>query len=147
MRIFGLRRVKQRSTGICITYEQQIVILKGWSPVCGQRFLQEQASALASHWLEDYATGNDQYSAIHSLYSTMQQSNPLLPMNNYTRFVISWNDKNKQLTLLLVPKYEIFDRSYFYYFYTIKPFWVDDFGVKILTYYFNFGGKQASFIF
>jgi hypothetical protein len=29
-----------------------------------------------------------------------QQANPLLSMNNYTPLVISWNDKNKQLTLL-----------------------------------------------
>jgi hypothetical protein len=46
-----------------------------------------------------------------------------------------------------VPKCEILDRSDFHYFYTIKPFWVDDFVVKILTYYFNFWGSQASFIF
>jgi hypothetical protein len=46
---------------------------------------------------------------------------------------------------LKVPKCEIFDRSDFHYFYTIKPFWVDDFVVKILTYYFNFWGSQASF--
>jgi hypothetical protein len=48
---------------------------------------------------------------------------------------------------LKVPKCEILDRSDFHYFYTINPFWVDDFGVKILTYYFNFWGSQASFIF
>jgi hypothetical protein len=48
---------------------------------------------------------------------------------------------------LKVPKCEILDRSDFHYFYTIKPFWVDDFVVKILTYYFNFWGSQASFIF
>ena len=34
---------------------------------------------------------------------------------------------------LKVPKCEILDRSDFHYFYTIKPFWVDDFVVKILT--------------
>jgi hypothetical protein len=50
-------------------------------------------------------------------------------------------------TILKVPKCEIFNPSDFYYFYTIKPFWVDDFVVKILTYYFNFGGRQASFSF
>ena len=50
-------------------------------------------------------------------------------------------------TSLKVPKCEILDRSDFHYFYTIKPFWVDDFVVKILTYYFNFWGSQASFIF
>ncbi len=48
---------------------------------------------------------------------------------------------------LKVPKCEILDRSDFHYFYTIKPCWVDDFVVKILTYYFNFWGSQASFIF
>jgi hypothetical protein len=48
---------------------------------------------------------------------------------------------------LKVPKCEILDRSDFHYFYTIKPFWVEDFEVKILTYYFNFWGSQASFIF
>jgi hypothetical protein len=30
-----------------------------------------------------------------------------------------------------VPKYEIFDRSDFQDFCTIKPFWVGDFGAKI----------------
>jgi hypothetical protein len=48
---------------------------------------------------------------------------------------------------LKVPKCEIFDRSYFHYFYTIKPFWIDDYGVKILTYFFKFWGSQASFSF
>ncbi len=48
---------------------------------------------------------------------------------------------------LKVPKCEILDRSDFYYFYTIKPFWAEDFVVKILTYYFIFWGSQASFIF
>jgi hypothetical protein len=48
---------------------------------------------------------------------------------------------------LKVPKCEIFNRSDFHYFYTIKPFWVDDFVVKILTFYFNFWGSQASFSF
>jgi hypothetical protein len=48
---------------------------------------------------------------------------------------------------LKVPKCEIFDRSDFHYFYTIKPSWVDDFVVKILTYYFIFWGSQASFSF
>jgi hypothetical protein len=47
---------------------------------------------------------------------------------------------------LMMPKCEIFDSSAFHYFYTIKPFWVDDFVVKILTYYFNFLRIQASFI-
>jgi hypothetical protein len=32
-----------------------------------------------------------------------QQANPLLSMNNYTPFVISGNDKNKQPKLLRKP--------------------------------------------
>ncbi len=36
---------------------------------------------------------------------------------------------------LKVPKCEIFDHSDFHNFYTIKPFWVDDFGAKIWTNY------------
>ncbi len=39
---------------------------------------------------------------------------------------------------LKVPKREIFDRSDFPDFYTIKSSWVGDLFVKILTYYFNF---------
>ncbi len=50
------------------------------------------------------------------------------------------------MNLLKVPKCEIFDRSDFHYFYTIKPFWVDDFVVKILTF-FNFWESQALFSF
>ncbi len=34
-------------------------------------------------------------------------------------------------TYLKVPKCEIFDRSDFHDFYSIKPFWVGDFGAKI----------------
>jgi hypothetical protein len=49
----------------------------------------------------------------------------------------------KNLTLehnvfLKVPKREIFDRSDFTNFYTIKSSWVGELLVKILTYYFNF---------
>ncbi len=40
--------------------------------------------------------------------------------------------------MLKVPKREIFDRSDFPDFYTIKSSWVGDLVVKILTYYFNF---------
>ncbi len=40
--------------------------------------------------------------------------------------------------LLKVPKREIFDRSDFPHFYTIKSSWVGDLVVKILTYYFYF---------
>ncbi len=39
---------------------------------------------------------------------------------------------------LKVPKCEIFDRSDFPDFYTIKSSWVDDLVVKIISYYFNF---------
>ncbi len=39
---------------------------------------------------------------------------------------------------LKVPKREIFDRSDFPDFYTIKPSWVGDLLVKILTYLLNF---------
>ena len=39
---------------------------------------------------------------------------------------------------LKVPKREIFDRSDFPEFYTIKSSWVGDSVVKILTCYFNF---------
>ncbi len=39
---------------------------------------------------------------------------------------------------LKVPKREIFDRSDFPDFYTIKSSWVGDLLVKILTYYFNY---------
>jgi hypothetical protein len=40
--------------------------------------------------------------------------------------------------VLKVPKREIFDRSDFPNFYTIKSSWVGDLLEKILTYYFNF---------
>ncbi len=42
---------------------------------------------------------------------------------------------------LRVPKCEIFDRSNFPDFYTIKSSWVGDLVVKILTYYYNFWGS------
>ncbi len=44
-------------------------------------------------------------------------------------------------TLLKVPKREIFDRTDFPDFYTIKSSWVGDLAVKILPYYFYFGGS------
>jgi hypothetical protein len=44
----------------------------------------------------------------------------------------------KQQHILKVPKCEIFDRSDFPDFYTIKSSWVGDLVVKILTYYFHF---------
>jgi hypothetical protein len=57
------------------------------------------------------------------------------------------SEKSRDTVPLKVPKCEIFDRSDFHYFFTIKPFCVDDFVVKIFTYYFNFWGSQASFSF
>jgi hypothetical protein len=39
---------------------------------------------------------------------------------------------------LKVPKHEVFDRSDFPDFYTLKSSWVGDVVIKILTYYFNF---------
>jgi hypothetical protein len=44
----------------------------------------------------------------------------------------------QKMEYLKVPKREIFDRSDFPNFYTIKSSWVGDLLVKILTYYFNF---------
>jgi hypothetical protein len=49
---------------------------------------------------------------------------------------------NRFLGSLKVPKCEILDRSDFHYFYTIKPFWVDDFVVKILHIILIFGGAK-----
>ncbi len=43
-----------------------------------------------------------------------------------------------KIVSLKVPKREIFDRSDFPDFYTIKSSWVGDLVVKKLTYYFNF---------
>ncbi len=43
--------------------------------------------------------------------------------------------------ILKVPKCEIFDRSDFHDIYSIKPFWVGDFGAKIETCYLNLGGS------
>ncbi len=44
----------------------------------------------------------------------------------------------KRVIFLKVPKREIFDRSDFPDFYTLKSSWVGDLLVKIWTYYFNF---------
>jgi hypothetical protein len=51
-----------------------------------------------------------------------------------------FSDRNLKMFqyCLKVPKREIFDRSDFPDFYTIKSSWVGDLLVKILTYYFNF---------
>jgi hypothetical protein len=45
-----------------------------------------------------------------------------------------------------VPKCEIFDRSDFPDFYTIKSSWVGDLEVKISTYYFNFQGAKPHLV-
>jgi hypothetical protein len=54
--------------------------------------------------------------------------------------------KQQLVGVLKVPKREIFDRSDFPDFYTIKSSWVGDLVVKILTYYFNFSGSYAAFV-
>ncbi len=47
---------------------------------------------------------------------------------------------------LKVPKSETFNRSNFQDFFTINPFLEDDFGVKILTCHFTFGGARHHLI-
>jgi hypothetical protein len=42
-----------------------------------------------------------------------QQANPLLSINNYTPLVISWNNENKQLTLLSQHKLALTVRNTF----------------------------------
>jgi hypothetical protein len=59
---------------------------------------------------------------------------------------ISINVKVVVSIQLKVPKREIFDRSDFPDFYTIKSSWVGDSVVKILTCYFNFLGSCAAHI-
>ncbi len=75
--------------------------------------------------------------------SHLYQAGLIFPLPLCVYSVVGWMVGN----MLKVPKCEILDRSDFHYFYTIKLCWVDDFVVKILTYYFNFWGSQASFIF
>jgi hypothetical protein len=45
------------------------------------------------------------------LVQDKQQANPLLSKNNYTPIVISWNDTNKQLTLLSQRKLALTARN------------------------------------
>jgi hypothetical protein len=45
--------------------------------------------------------------------------------------IISLFTFESSIVLCQVPKCEIFDRSDFHDFYSIKPFWVGDFGAKI----------------
>ncbi len=49
-----------------------------------------------------------------------------------------WRVIQELRSYLKVPKREIFTRSDFLDFYTIKSSWVGDLLLKILTYYFNF---------
>ncbi len=60
-------------------------------------------------------------------------SNSGLPYSKPTHYHIKY-----YALCLKVPKREIFDRSDFPDFYTIKSSGVGDLVVKILTYYFNF---------
>jgi hypothetical protein len=81
------------------------------------RFL--QVVALASHWLEDCAnftpTPEENYYPVIQrqplLVPYKQQANPILTMNNNIPLVISWNDKNKQLTLLCQRKLALTARN------------------------------------
>jgi hypothetical protein len=50
---------------------------------------------------------------------------------NTVSFILMGTVKHTCSGMLKVPKCEIFDRSDFHDFYTIKPFWVVDFGAKI----------------
>jgi hypothetical protein len=75
-------------------------------------------SALASHWLEDYANimptleENDQYMQRQPLLvQYKQQANPLLLMHNYTPLLISRNFKNKQITFLKLRKLAFTERN------------------------------------
>jgi hypothetical protein len=43
----------------------------------------------------------------------------------------SSDEFSREIPHLKVPKCEIFDRSDFHVFFSIKPFWVGDFGAKI----------------
>ena len=67
-----------------------------------------------------------------------------LPLEIFLHFTFSneaslkYLQKSPKFKPLKVPKREIFDRSDFPDFYTIKSSWVGDLVVKILTYYFNF---------
>ncbi len=50
--------------------------------------------------------------------------------------------------ILKVPKCENFDRTDFFYFYTIKPLWVGDFRAKIKKFkILIFRGSFAGFFF
>jgi hypothetical protein len=56
------------------------------------------AGGLCKYYMND--GGKRQIQRQLLLVQYKQQANPLLSTNNDTPLVISWNDKNKQLTLL-----------------------------------------------
>ncbi len=68
------------------------------------------------------------FSCFYELPTTLK----IIPNPSRNSFFCSWSISLK------VPKREIFDRSDFPDFYTIKSSLVGDLLVKILTYYFNF---------
>jgi hypothetical protein len=68
----------------------------------------------------------------------MQYTEELRQYSYYICTVCVSPATGKSHFLIKVPKREIFDRSDFPDFYTIKSSWVGDLLVKILTYYFNF---------
>jgi hypothetical protein len=70
-------------------------------------------------------------------YSYFSGSNDV-PFNNKDKEQFWFNDQITRKTSLKVPKREIFNRSDFPDFYTIKSSWVGELLVKVLTYYFNF---------
>jgi hypothetical protein len=45
-----------------------------------------------------------------------------------------------------VPICKIFYQSGFHDFYTIKPFWVGDFGAKYKLFFYSFGGARHHLI-
>jgi hypothetical protein len=71
------------------------------------------------------------------LSSLKPQEMVLVPVGK-TNLCAVLNRLTVSVFTLKVPKREIFDRSDFSDFYTIKSSWVGDLLVKILTYFFNF---------
>ncbi len=66
-------------------------------------------------------------------------ASPSPPTRLFRQHVVSLSQSSGLLChRLKVPKREIFDRSDFPDFDTIKSSWVGDLLLKILTYYFNF---------
>jgi hypothetical protein len=81
-----------------------------------------QVSTLASHWLEDCANftptakENNQNSANYSWYNASNKQIRFYQytLHNYIPFMISRNDKNKQLTLLRQRKLALTSRNTLY---------------------------------